>query len=370
MLFVSDIDQVGGAERAMLRLRECLVTHGIEATLLSTTGIRKCISGRFLNDYAKINCALRLPVWQRNHRTFLVSMRLHTFGAIPWAIRGAQVLHARGLTPATLMLAEQAQKAGIPTLCTPMASGPFGDVASLPLKLKLRITCFDHMAAMTQTMHAEIASVGYPTEQLSIIPNGVDTSFFQPPSDLTDKPSVVFVGQLRPEKRVDLLIRAWKTVIGLHPQARLTLVGGEHYWANYKSLAAELRITPLFISTTNAKGVLAQLQANSIFVAPGISEGMSNALLEAMAVGLAPIAADIPASREVITPEQDGLVYPADSSEGLAAQIDRLITDGALRHKLGIAARQTVLQRFTLESVVQRYIALYEQIAGEPHSFG
>lgn len=248
-----------------------------------------------------------------------------------------------------------------------MASGLRGDIAMLPSELVPKMRRFDHIVAMTEAMRGEVVDAGYPNEQISVIPNGVDPQYFKPPDRPTEQPDVVFVGQFRPEKQVDLLLHAWKIVTADYPQARLTLVGGGRNTQDYQHLASRLGISPVFIPNTNAAGVLAQLQASSIFVASGIYEGMSNALLEAMAVGLAVVAADTPASREVITPQVDGLLYSAEAPEALAAQLKELLTNYPLRRQIGIAARQTVIQRFTLNRVTEQYIALYKRISGDTH---
>jgi glycosyltransferase involved in cell wall biosynthesis len=133
-------------------------------------------------------------------------------------------------------------------------------------------------------------------------------------------------------------------------------------------LSQQLDVPARFIANTNADGVLSNLQSNSIFVLPGISEGMSNALLEAMAVGLAPVVSDTLANRAVITDDKNGLSYSADSAEDLASQLLRLLDNDELRNFLGVQARRTVEQRYTLTSVVDQYLALYVRMLGETDS--
>jgi glycosyltransferase involved in cell wall biosynthesis len=133
-------------------------------------------------------------------------------------------------------------------------------------------------------------------------------------------------------------------------------------------LSQQLDVPARFIANTNADGVLSNLQSNSIFVLPGISEGMSNALLEAMAVGLAPVVSDTLANRAVITDDKNGLSYSADSAEDLASQLLRLLGNDELRNLLGVQARRTVEQRYTLTSVVDQYLALYVRMLGETDS--
>ncbi len=316
-----------------------------------------------LLDYTKGIRLVRLPVWQRSPRTFASTLAVQAAWAFPLLLRGTQIMHLRGLTPETLALARIARRIGAKTICVPMASGAYGDVALFPPHAPHKFEAFDWISALTEPLRDEIVTWGFPADRVGIIPNGVDTHEFHPPHN--PAPAVTFVGQFRPEKQIDLLLQAWRLIQRDCPHARLTLVGGGRLLTEYQERARALHLTPTFVPNTDQASVLAQLQANSIFVLPGISEGMSNALLEAMAVGLAPVVSDTPANRAVITPESSGLVYAPDSADALAAQIARLINDPILRQKLGEAARRTVVQRFDLNSVVDRYAMLYQRLLGE-----
>ncbi len=364
VLFVSVLDQYGGAEIGTTRLAGALAERGQQVILLSTVRLRQWHSYR-LFDYTKNYTLIRLPVWQRSPRVFRRMLYVQALWALPLLLRGAHVFHLRGLTPETVTLARIARHLGVKTLCVPMASGAYGDVATFPPDAPRHANAFDWISALTEPLRAEVIQWGFPATRTSIISNGVDTTLFKPPDQPHSVPGIIFVGQFRPEKRIDLLLAAWQRVVADYPQAKLTLVGGGRFLPDYRRRAAQLGLAPTFIPNTDGEGVLTHLQASTIFVQPGISEGMSNALLEAMAVGLAPIVSDTPANRAVITPEVDGLVYEADSADALAAQIKRLIADESLRRRLGAAARRTVLERFRLSGVTDQYLALYTQMLGE-----
>jgi len=363
--FVPVIDQIGGAEIGTQRLAEQLAQRGHKVTILSTQAISRWQKYPSIIDYAKPIRLIRLPVWQRSKQIFARMLAAQAFWSIPVFLRETQIIHLRGLTPETQMLARIAHRSGISTLCVPMASGVYGDVATFPSNVAKATTVFDWLSGLTDSLRAEAIAWGIPAIKTGVIPNGVDIDYFKPPESPGNQPHAIFVGHFRPEKRVELLLHAWVEIQQEYPQVHLTLVGGDLSSGSYHQLAEQLGIAPTFIPNTNEAGVLAKLQANSIFVMPGISEGMSNALLEAMAVGLAPIVADTPANRAVITPEIDGLTYQADSPEALALQLKRLISDEDLRHRIGTAARKTVVERFNLEAVTEQYLALYRQLLGE-----
>jgi len=365
VFFVPIIDQIGGAELATWRLCERLAQRGHHVTILSTQAMSRWRRHQSIFDYTKGIRLIRLPVWQRSKSIFVRMLTAQALWAFPLLLRETQIIHLRGLTPESMMLAQIARRIGIVTLCVPMASGTYGDVATFPANYPKNPTVFDWISALTEPLCTEVVVWGFPANKISIIPNGVDKNFFRPPEHPVDVPRVISVGQFRAEKRIDLLLRAWVEVHKAHPQARLTLVGGGQNTKSYTRMADQLSISPTFIPNIDTTSVLAHLQASCIFVMSGISEGMSNALLEAMAVGLASIVADTPANRAVITPETNGLSYPSDSSEALATQIIRLIADSALRCRTGASARKTILERFDLESVTEQYLALYAQLLGE-----
>jgi glycosyltransferase involved in cell wall biosynthesis len=84
-----------------------------------------------------------------------------------------------------------------------------------------------------------------------------------------------------------------------------------------------------------------------IFVNPSYGEGMPNAVLEAMACGLAIVVSDIPPHREMITPEVEGLFCAPRDVETLTAALSRLVADPALRQRLGEQARRRAISEFS-----------------------
>jgi glycosyltransferase involved in cell wall biosynthesis len=363
--FINGINQIGGAEIATRRLAEQVSKRGHKVTLIGTEAITDWRKHPWVTDYAKLYRLIRLPIWQRSRTIFARTLIAQALWSFPLLLRDTDILHIRGLTPESLSLAQIARRLGIKTLCVPMASGSYGDVAQFPVGKRREIEVLNNVSALTEPLRNELLLWGFPAERVSVIPNGVDVQTFKPASHIPGASNVIFVGQFRPEKRVDLLLSAWTIVQNTCSQAQLTLLGGGDYLDEYEQLAKQLGVHAHFVPNTDAAGVLTHLHKNSIFVLPGISEGMSNALLEAMAVGLAPIVSATPANCAVIRDGINGLCYATDSAEALAAEILQLISDDILHAKLGENARQTVETHFTLDCIVDQYLALYAQMLGE-----
>jgi glycosyltransferase involved in cell wall biosynthesis len=102
------------------------------------------------------------------------------------------------------------------------------------------------------------------------------------------------------------------------------------------------------------------------FVLPSRAEGISNALLEAMAVGVPVIASDVPGNTDVVEHEANGLLVEVDDPASLAAAILRLVDEPDLRERLRQEARRTVETRYSIGHVAERYVDLYRQLVSSP----
>jgi glycosyltransferase involved in cell wall biosynthesis len=103
-------------------------------------------------------------------------------------------------------------------------------------------------------------------------------------------------------------------------------------------------------------------QEAQCFLLPSRGEGLSNALLEAMAMGLPVVATHVSGTPDVVTNEKDGLLIPPESSEALADAMKRIILDPALRHQLGQNARRRVEDEYSMEHVAGQYSDLYSRL--------
>jgi glycosyltransferase involved in cell wall biosynthesis len=114
--------------------------------------------------------------------------------------------------------------------------------------------------------------------------------------------------------------------------------------------------------------VFEYLQKADVFILPSRAEGLSNALLEAMACGLPVITSNIPANIEVIEHERNGLLFTVEDSKSLADAVTSLINSTELRERLGKAARQTVEKQYGLGTIADRYISLYQEMLSDRHN--
>ena len=104
------------------------------------------------------------------------------------------------------------------------------------------------------------------------------------------------------------------------------------------------------------------LQASDIFVLPSENEAFGISLIEAMATGLPVISSDAGGLADIVEDGVDGLSFPAGDGERLRGALERLFRDEELRRTLGAAARRSVVERYSTESVVERYEELVTEV--------
>ncbi len=165
--------------------------------------------------------------------------------------------------------------------------------------------------------------------------NGIDTEQYQRRSVGSSSSEQVVIGTvcaLRPEKGVDTLIRAFARL----PQsgAQLVIVGSGPEETRLRGLCAEVGIRNYhFEPATN--GVAAWLSRIDIFVLPSRSEALSNALMEAMACGCAPVASRAGGNPELIEDGQNGMLFQVDAVDELAHHLNPAIGRCATTAEIG-----------------------------------
>lgn len=205
---------------------------------------------------------------------------------------------------------------------------------------------------------------------MDVIPNGVNTSGFRPNPQarrsVRDKlragPETLVVGtvsRLDPIKDHSTLIAAAAMACEKGLDLRLVIVGDG---VCRPALEQELAKRPVLQQRTFMPGAVGNvsdwLNGFDVFVLPSLSEGMSNTLLEAMAVGVTPVATAVGGNVEVVEDGRSGLLVPPRSPDEICRQLERLVS-ASLRGQLGGNARQRVLANFSIDSMLERYAQLY-----------
>ena len=207
-----------------------------------------------------------------------------------------------------------------------------------------------------------------PAGRTFLCHNGVETSVFypapgpKPPAVAGASLVIGTVCALRPEKRVDLLLKAFAQVRHLQGGMKLLIVGSGKVLPQLEALRDELGIMADCIFEPAKIDVLPWMRALDVFVISSESESFPNALLEAMACGCSPIGSRVGGIPELITHGVSGLLFESQSAESLSAALAKLIQDPALRLQFAKQAAHVARETFSMEANAQRNEALYRRL--------
>ena len=204
-----------------------------------------------------------------------------------------------------------------------------------------------------------------PRDRVHLMPNGIDMTRFSPPAPgKRSAMHVVCVASLTPVKDHPTLLKAWALVHSQVPEARLTLVGDGELRSRLEEQARGLGLGESVEFAGLRSDVMPYLERAGIFVLSSLREAMPLALLEAMATGMAAIATDVGGIPEMIEDGFNGrLVRPGDV-DTLAHRLIQMLKDPTRQTRLGAAARETVVRRYSLTASIDQLESLYEKLAG------
>lgn len=170
-----------------------------------------------------------------------------------------------------------------------------------------------------------------------------------------------FVGRLEPVKNLKTLIMAFANVAKSEPSIKIVFVGTGHLEGQLREIANTKGISDRVIFCGVRYDISEVLASLDIFVLPSYIEGLSTALLEAMASRRAIICSDIPSNREIITHNETALTFNPNSIPELEDCIRLLCNDNSLRCRLGNNAK-AIADRYDENFVFPHILRCYEQL--------
>jgi len=261
-----------------------------------------------------------------------------------------------------------------------------GDIGHLP-RLPLGKAMLDFLRKsnafyqiLSTRSHSYLTSHGFRAEQIVHIPGSVDTEKFQPAPERRPDPArpgreIICVARLDYAKGVDVLLHAWGRMLHepsewrAHLKPRLRLVGDGKLKPQMEYIVAELGIQDSVEFLGLRTDVIHLLQQSWGFALPSRWEGMSNALLEAMACGLPCVATRVSGSEDIISDGVNGLLVEPEQPAEMAKALRRIIEDTSLAQRLGQAGRATVVRDYQLITVVERCLELYRHLLTKDKTF-
>jgi L-malate glycosyltransferase len=216
---------------------------------------------------------------------------------------------------------------------------------------------------------------GLRPERVVTIPNGVDLNAVRP---LEDGPrrmalrselsledghvAVTTVARLEDQKGYEFLLQTAALLAPRWPAARFLWVGDGELRGEMARKIEQLGLGDRIRLLGTRTDIADILAASDLFAFASISEGMPNAVLEAMAVGLPVVATDAGGTGELVVPGVTGWLVPTRDPAALVTAMDEALGDPKLRRAMGGGGRSRAEERFTVDRYVEGFEALYERL--------
>ncbi len=221
---------------------------------------------------------------------------------------------------------------------------------------------------VSQAILDAAVELGLDRAKAVIIRPAVDVGEYHPAerAEPADHLRIVMLGGLGWRKGYEYALCAVRRLADAGIAATMNIIGDGSDRERILYTIGELELGDVvrLRGSLRASEVPEALRAADVLLHASVSEGISNAVLEAMASGLAVVTADSGGMREAITDGVDGLVVPVRDPEAMARALERLARDPESRRAMGRAARETAVARFDLEHQADAFAALYRRLAG------
>ncbi|HEY2157715.1 MAG TPA: glycosyltransferase family 4 protein [Isosphaeraceae bacterium] len=263
----------------------------------------------------------------------------------------------------------EGRRRGFPVVLRPEGAGATGDVAWQDWgrggrAIARRCKQADAFVAISEAVRREVVGAGYDATRIVDLPNGVPVPAepWSPRPDWAGSPHAVFVGRLAPEKGLHALVDAWPIVRRTFPAARLTLVGEGPERPSLEAQIVRLGLADAIPLPGASPDPTALLTPADLFVLPSREEGMSIALLEAMALGIPLVATAIPGNLKLVADGVHGRLAPPDDPVALARAIVAQWSDPGAALRMGREARARVIERYSIAAVARAHLELFRRL--------
>ncbi len=348
-----------GGPQQVLYLMQGLTALGHECTLVCPpgSGIDTAARGKALN-VRNLFCAGDLD--------------------LPFAYRLVQfindfkpdILHCHSRRGADILGGLAASFADVPAVVSRRV-----DNVEIKLMAALRYRPFKRVIAISEKIAQVLREHDVEESKLEVIRSAVETQQFAEPTDCAfmrdefNVPDDAFViasaAQLIPRKGHKYLLQAMADIRSTHPHVRLAIFGQGPLEDELRAQAAALGLGGCVQFAGFREDLDTYFGCLDLFVHPALSEGLGVATLKAQAAGVPVVGFEAGGLPEAVLHGKTGLLVPPEDTDALRRAILRLVDDDALRAQYSAAARQRMQDEFSIETMVQKHVALYESILEE-----
>lgn len=369
----------GAAQKGILHLSSTSIPGGAEMI------VRRLASSLDSNRYRSVVCLFR-PGWlydvcqQAGLPTYVLGIK----GAfdLQWARAFASLLKAENIavihaheftanTYGTLL----GKLANVPVVATVHGKNYYWEQAKRRIAYRFVGRTAKLIAVSQDLKQFVVQRVGIPPDRIKVIYNGVET-YLCPQADRLQTVQaelglncwdhvIGVVGSLYPVKGHVYLIRALPAILRECPNTVVLLVGRGELESSLKAEASRLGIEDhiRFLGFRNDVPVILSLL--DVFVLPSLSEGLSVALLEAMAAERPVVATRVGGNVELVHDGETGYLIPSENPHVMADRVVMLLRNKAQAKAFGSRGKERVERHFSLAGMVRAYQDCYEQAMGE-----
>ena len=275
---------------------------------------------------------------------------------------------------ANLMLIPAAKLARVPVVIG--SHRQLGDLLT-PAKFKAQLAVFhwcDRVVCNSQAAADRLSQAGLPAHKLVVIGNGLPPEAFAKTAPALERSEgTLRVGMIARMNAVYKnqggFLRAAARLAEKFTRAEFLLIGDGPLRPELESLARSLGLQSRVRFLGDCRDIPAILASLDMSAVPSISESLSNVMLESMAAGV-PVVATAVGGNVELGSDGRALLVPPNDEEALAAGIERVLADDALRHEMSCRAREFALEKFSIERIREQYCELYSDVLASRHRKG
>lgn len=341
---------IGGAERVICNLAEYFYSEGYRVTMVTKVRDEKEYD---LNPRIRRIIADITPEEETGSRIHNLLARINKLRRIWKEVKPDVIVSF--IRKNNLMAIASAVPLGIPVVVS-VRSAPERELMGFGFKTISFLLFRMAAGVVLQTREAYDFFPGYIRAKAVVLPNSINPEFLKASEELETqgdgsstnsarKKKIITVGRIDDNKNQKLLVDAYVRIAMQYPDWSLELVGDGSGKKSLEEYVLTLPCKDRINFTGAVDDVAKRMSEASIFVLPSKIEGMPNALIEAMVMGMACISTDCPGGgpRDLIAAdESNGVLVPVDNADAMAMALKCLITNDILRESMGDNAKKII----------------------------
>lgn len=363
---------VGGMERQALKLARALAEDGAEVRIVTGRWFRGTPRRERIEG---IDVFRNHTLWEgfgvRGLRRLGSYIYMFTLAWHLWVERKSfDLIHVHGLSYHTYVARLVASRLGKPVVVKLANSGAASDITKLQTgrhlagtgwMLPTALDC-DRIVALNPAIAGELRAQGVDERRIVHIPNGVEMPIVDRQYVERESLRLLYLGRLHPQKDLSTLLESVGLLVEAGDRVKLEVVGDGPDRSRLETEAANRSLGDTVRFSGERSDPETALAEADVLVLPSLAEGLSNAVLEAMASGLPVVVSAIPGNLLLVEEGRTGLTFPPGDRQALVAAIRTLIRDPGLRKELATNARDEIAARFSIRAVAGQYRKLYGEL--------